>query len=758
MKILFAKVPDSDVSDRVSFELDGFSPLPTKCTSYGLMYHDNNGEVFALPFTKDELNSGCIFDINKLFSIDVDIIKDVTIAFFVDTPKGTLLDGWYKHAEIFKDCQSKAPLTDRYYVFKAKAVNSVWLPIDVHFETKLVFNDFFVPTGSDARKILDFISTYSGERLNVIFDEALASATIPKIDSVDKCIKYCTELYQKDDRTPLHLFQMIKLCLQTVEKHGENETIYELLADLYVDLEQPDLALKYDRLRFELNPTYENKRCYGLSLYDSKDWQKAISIFSELLDEKPNDDLKMHLADLYCFDGYIQAAYNLYDQVNDKSLLDEKNRVMEEIKTILPNISREKIYRVNNNIIKISEEITYLPIELMPLPHEQIINGKTFYLDPIRKKPILKTPEEEIRQKVIRFLLEKLEIPDKYIYVEESLSHFDRELKDRIDILVSQRKNGMRDHLLIVECKEPRISIVGEPVEQILRYNFYCNAKYLLITNGNYNLIYAYNSLTDEYYPCSKMPSFHEMIQATVDDGIRTIIKNNWQRPNREILETSEYLDNAIFNGIIGEDTPKNTAIFALNLHYCLIDPDENIPCPLQGAYCKIDTDYGLTNRTSGNPAGGMFNRDFRWLKTITRDGDVNNVYVAIAGTGKCINDPVFGNRKGISIIMVSIEHKGQAVPMLQLSLDAFAKQNGTLFTITHNGRRSRRTNNSTLEYIKQKCTPLIKDGKIYLGCIDNCKNLSLNGKLEKDFMQNLIDYSVLRYELWVQDRIKDEA
>ena len=295
MKILFAKIPNSDISNRAIYDKDGFSGLDDNSqTCYGQMFHDSNGEVYALPFSNDELDTeACIFDIEKYFGIDVDFIKEVTIAFFVDTSNGTLLDGWYRHAQIYKYCQPISPVMGRYYIFKTKAIHSVWLPMDIRFKTNLVFKDFVVPNESEARKIMNYISTYSGEKLNIILDEALSRIEIPKIDSVENCVKYCNEMYKSEDISLLNFFKMIKICLQTIEKYGNNEAIYGLLADLYADLGQQELTLKYDKLRCELNPTYENRRFYALSLYCSEEWKKAIPIFSELLDEKSDDEIKM---------------------------------------------------------------------------------------------------------------------------------------------------------------------------------------------------------------------------------------------------------------------------------------------------------------------------------------------------------------------------------------------------------------------------------------------------------------------------------
>ena len=399
-----------------------------------------------------------------------------------------------------------------------------------------------------------------------------------------------------------------------------------------------------------------------------------------------------------------------------------------------------------------SHDICYLPINQMHLPKEQILCGKTCYLDLIRCKPIPKTPEEEIRQKTIRYLMDHLNIPKENILVEESLNHLDKSLKDRIDIIVYYLENGIKKNLLIVECKEPKVSVMGEPIEQVLRYNFYSPAKYLMITNGNESLIYSSNSSKDEFISCLELPDFQGMIKDYLKPVVAAL-PEQWERPERALLETSVYIENAFYNGTIGEDSTKNIRVLALNMHYCLVDPSEIFPSKTHGLLCHVVEDHGLTYRTVGNPSGGRFELNFRWLEVLDRKGNTNNIYIAIAGINKTTDDPVFGNCKGASIIMVAVEHRGKAVSMLQVPLDTQAKQNSSSFTITHTGRRSRRTNQSTLDYVAKYCPQLLKNGVVHLGTLDNSKNFSLSGDQEKIFLLRLIDYTLLRYELWLQDR-----
>lgn len=99
--------------------------------------------------------------------------------------------------------------------------------------------------------------------------------------------------------------------------------------------------------------------------------------------------------------------------------------------------------------------------------------------DSIRKKFVVLTPEEWVRQHVVQFLVHEKNISTSHIAVERQLLLNDT--KKRYDIVVFDR-NGRVE--VIVECKAPHIAISQETFDQIARYNLVTNARYLMVTNG----------------------------------------------------------------------------------------------------------------------------------------------------------------------------------------------------------------------------------------------------------------------------------
>jgi len=98
--------------------------------------------------------------------------------------------------------------------------------------------------------------------------------------------------------------------------------------------------------------------------------------------------------------------------------------------------------------------------------------------DEFRKKNVVLTPEEWVRQNFARFLIEERKVPLGRIVIEKSLSI--NKLTKRCDILIY----GNSDPLLLVECKSPEVKIKQAVFDQIAIYNMHFKLKYLVVTNG----------------------------------------------------------------------------------------------------------------------------------------------------------------------------------------------------------------------------------------------------------------------------------
>ncbi|MCF6296538.1 MAG: type I restriction enzyme HsdR N-terminal domain-containing protein [Flavobacteriaceae bacterium] len=105
--------------------------------------------------------------------------------------------------------------------------------------------------------------------------------------------------------------------------------------------------------------------------------------------------------------------------------------------------------------------------------------NKLYIFDIIRKKNIVLTPEEWVRQHLIHYLIEAKNYPKSLIAIEKQLKI--NNLIKRTDILVF---DNLGQPSIIVECKAPSIKISQDTFDQIARYNLKLQAKYLIVTNG----------------------------------------------------------------------------------------------------------------------------------------------------------------------------------------------------------------------------------------------------------------------------------
>ena len=97
----------------------------------------------------------------------------------------------------------------------------------------------------------------------------------------------------------------------------------------------------------------------------------------------------------------------------------------------------------------------------------------------LRKKNVVLTPEEWVRQNYIQYLIVEKKYPKSLIAIEKQLKI--NNLNKRTDILIFD-KNGKTN--IIIECKAPNVKITQETFDQIARYNLGLNANYLIVTNG----------------------------------------------------------------------------------------------------------------------------------------------------------------------------------------------------------------------------------------------------------------------------------
>ena len=107
--------------------------------------------------------------------------------------------------------------------------------------------------------------------------------------------------------------------------------------------------------------------------------------------------------------------------------------------------------------------------------------GRELLFDTLRKKWVVLTPEEWVRQNFISYLTNTLSYPASLIALEKEFRL--GELKKRFDILVY---NQQHEPWLMVECKGMDIELNDAVLQQLLRYHISLPVEYLVITNGKH--------------------------------------------------------------------------------------------------------------------------------------------------------------------------------------------------------------------------------------------------------------------------------
>ena len=110
----------------------------------------------------------------------------------------------------------------------------------------------------------------------------------------------------------------------------------------------------------------------------------------------------------------------------------------------------------------------------------QQANGKTSVFDPVRKKWVLLTPEEHVRQYILGYMITVLHYPLALISVEKKIVLGN--MPKRFDIVVY-----CRDHKpwMLVECKAPEVPVTEKTLQQLLNYQNLIQSRYWLLTNGH---------------------------------------------------------------------------------------------------------------------------------------------------------------------------------------------------------------------------------------------------------------------------------
>lgn len=134
-------------------------------------------------------------------------------------------------------------------------------------------------------------------------------------------------------------------------------------------------------------------------------------------------------------------------------------------------------------------------------------DDKTYIFDEIRKKFLLLTPEEWVRQNFIRYLVAEKGFPTALLIIERGLKVNRNPF--RADLLVCDRMGTPR---LVAEFKAPTVKLTQATFDQIARYNMQFRVPYLIVSNGLNHYCCQIDLIAESYTFLKEIPAFKEIV------------------------------------------------------------------------------------------------------------------------------------------------------------------------------------------------------------------------------------------------------
>ncbi|MCB1144664.1 MAG: type I restriction enzyme HsdR N-terminal domain-containing protein [Leptospiraceae bacterium] len=380
-------------------------------------------------------------------------------------------------------------------------------------------------------------------------------------------------------------------------------------------------------------------------------------------------------------------------------------------------------------------------------------NGKDVYLDPIRKILIPATPEEEVRQKFLEYLMEEVKVPPEMISVEVPMTDYRKNAKGRADIIISyyNESDDYKYPLVLIECKAPDIDLNDDVWEQLSNYQEYLGAEFICMMNGVEVQLYHYNPDKDLFFCLETFLDYYELLKLNqIEEHYYKEEVVPYIRQDFETISSKEYWKELIEEDVLSINSLNYDCTFHCNFLTLMDDPHFPLELPIvRGNLTLIET--GNRHIGYGNPGGSIWYGYFRYFVVTDQNGDNQIVGITLTPSGETVNDPMYGNSKSHNYLVVTVDDYESKHNSLQLNLDFHGKVEKNNYTITHNGKMNVGRSGSVrqdrvIEFVRSRKPHLIKNGEVYLGSVPNDRLLEWNDCI--DFVLNTIEYALVRDEL----------
>lgn len=146
-------------------------------------------------------------------------------------------------------------------------------------------------------------------------------------------------------------------------------------------------------------------------------------------------------------------------------------------------------------------------LNLPPFAYKfKTLDGKAGLFDVFRRKYVVITPEEWVRQHLLHYLVAEKAFPMNLISVEKEF--LVEGLKRRYDAVVYDVDFKP---LLLIECKAPQVAISQEVFDQAARYNRPLGVPYIMVSNGMQHLMAKVDHEAGKYIFAPEPLSFTDL-------------------------------------------------------------------------------------------------------------------------------------------------------------------------------------------------------------------------------------------------------
>ena len=374
-------------------------------------------------------------------------------------------------------------------------------------------------------------------------------------------------------------------------------------------------------------------------------------------------------------------------------------------------------------------------LDQMELPEIHSSDGKEYFLDPVRKKLILKTPEEVIRQKMIQYIMKILGVPDKLIQVEMLLSKYGADSQKRADIIVEKyaRDENTVSPLAVIECKAPDIMIEDDQIAQVCQYADLIGADYVAVTNGTDLITGRYDAKLHQYLDLFSIPCYLDMLNGSGEPLPQYQEKERFSFS--ELQANQDYYCGYEFH----PDTPVSFRSFLTNLWECFLDTSHKLPLGQYQIFTLLE-DYGIRYLTCGNASGGSYSGAYR------------SFLVKYKEKTMFLNLSFFDYGTSTILTVSSDDNHHKPHNALQYSINRNLEKSGETYYFFHTGRiavgKIGSASTAGLKQLLEEEYPCImKNGRVFLGALHQDKLFYLDTPQITVFVEHLLSYALIRDE-----------